>query len=198
MKLRRLGPLTWLVIVMVVIDAATTPALLLVYKLSPDLYELHANSDLAPARVDTAIVLGTLLTMIAFGWWILRAGNNLLALGYEDLSYTPAARIWWFLVPFANLVIPYFAMRELWNASHGKADLEDTPPLVAIWWGAWLLSIFAPIIVNLFAGPLELMTLTAIQSVTGIALAAVAIRILLAIRRVQAAQRGPHLAEVFA
>lgn len=89
-------------------------------------------------------------------------------------------------------------MRELWNASHGKVDLGANPPLVVLWWSLWLFSNFGLIILGMLAGPFELMTITWIQSVTGIALAAAVIPMLLGIARAQAAQRGPGLADVFA
>ncbi|WP_163360139.1 DUF4328 domain-containing protein, partial [Enterobacter hormaechei] len=80
-------------------------------------------AELASVEVKMDMLIWTLLTMCVFAWWIFRAGKNLVALGYVSLAFTPAVRIWWFLVPLANLVIPYHGMRELWNASHGKADL---------------------------------------------------------------------------
>ncbi|MFS2109132.1 DUF4328 domain-containing protein [Sphingomonas sp. Sphisp140] len=183
---------------MVAIDAATNPALLIAYQLSPDLYELHAYSDMASMRVDLAMLAWTLLTMCVFAFWIFRAGRNLVALGHGSLAFRPATRILWFLVPFANLIIPYHCMRELWNASHAKTDLGETPPLVAIWWGMWLFSFFDLIVLGVFAGPFELMTIIWIQSATGIALAALAIPMLWRIARAQAAQRSSGLTAIFA
>ncbi|WP_171012468.1 MULTISPECIES: DUF4328 domain-containing protein [unclassified Sphingomonas] len=197
MKTRGLWPLTLATIAMVMIDAATNPMLLIAYHLWPDLYELHALAELASVEVKMDMLIWTLLTMCVFAWWIFRAGKNLVALGYVSLAFTPAVRIWWFLVPLANLVIPYHGMRELWNASHGKADLGETPPLVAIWWGLWLFSFFDLIILGVFAGPFELMTIIWIQSVTGIALASAVIPMLWGIARAQAAQRGPALTDIF-
>jgi len=53
------------------------------------------------------------------------------------------------------------------------------------------------IILSVFAGPFALMTIIWIQSVTGIALAAIVIPMLWRIARAQAAQRGPALTDIF-
>lgn len=198
MQIRKLGPLTWLVALMVVLNAAINPALLLAYHLSPEFYEMHVFSDLAYAGLDLAMVLWSLLTMIAFCWWVYRAGGNLAALGYDRPEYSPAARAGWFFVPFANLVIPYFGMRELWNASHGKVQLTQNVPLVTAWWGIWLLYLFDLPILNILAGPLDPPAPLWVQTVSSGVLSALAIRMLFAIARAQSRQRGPDLGEIFA
>ena len=199
MEIRTLEPLTRAVMLMVAIDAAGGPALLLAYHLSPSFYQMHAYSDMAYAWVDIAMVLWWLATASTFCVWVMRAGNNLIALGHRDLEFTPASRIWWFFVPFMNLVRPYQAMRELWNASHGRQDLGDTVPLVAIWWGAWLLANFGGLIlIGVMERLDESLTTLYVQSVANVALAAAAISLVRGIARGQALQRRIVLAEVFA
>jgi hypothetical protein len=78
------------------------------------------------------------VTTIMFATWIHRAGKNLIAAGCEGLEFTPAARIWWFAVPFANLIMPYRGMRELWNASRGETFYGKDHPILIAWWAAWL------------------------------------------------------------
>ena len=61
---------------------------------------------------------------------------NVRALGANDLSISPGWSAGWFFVPFANLVKPFVAVREIWNASDsdprdvsasGSAPLIVTP-----------------------------------------------------------------------
>jgi hypothetical protein len=47
----------------------------------------------------------------------------------------------WYFVPFANLIKPYQAMRELWHASMGTADVysEEAPSRIKLWWAFWII-----------------------------------------------------------
>jgi len=187
--------LTPIVIAMVIIDALTTPAVFAGAWLFPDFYD----SVITPVAADMDILIAIfgLVTMIVFGFWIVRAGKNLVELGFTDLEFTPAARVWWFFVPFACLVMPYQGMRELWNASHGKRDYGETEQLVAIWWGLWLLRSFGGLIALIFISANGEAAFW-IQGVVDAALAFVAIQLLREITAAQGRLRGPGLAEVFA
>lgn len=195
MPIRNLKPLTYLVIVMVVIDALTVPAILSTLNFAPFFFATVITP--VATEVDRISTVFKLATMVVFAWWIFRAGRNLVAFGYEDLNFTPAARIWWFAVPFANLVQPYYGMRELWNASHGKDTYDETVPLVAVWWGMWLANGFMALFFQMMAGAQD-MTLFWFQSALDIGLVVVAIQLLRGITRAQGALRGPELSEVFA
>ncbi len=86
--------------------------------------------------------LALLGSYVVVGMWIYRAHANLRLAGYPGLEYTPGWAIGWYFIPFANLVKPLHAMRELWKASHGAADLQGEPasnPLNA-WWACWIVS----------------------------------------------------------
>jgi hypothetical protein len=82
----------------------------------------------------------TAATLPVFGVWILRAHRNLPGLGAKDLDVSPGWALGWFFVPFANLWMPYRAMRTLWRASHDAArwQLQAVPWWVTLWWVAWL------------------------------------------------------------
>ena len=56
------------------------------------------------------------------------------------LRFTPGWAVGWWFVPFANLVKPFQAMRELWKASGGEENWGHarTWSLIGWWWAAWL------------------------------------------------------------
>jgi hypothetical protein len=85
-----------------------------------------------------------LVTAVIFCVWIYRVNANARALGAADMTITPGWSVGWFFIPFANLVKPYVAVKEIWNASDSHPDevsaLGGVPLLVGTWWGAWLLS----------------------------------------------------------
>jgi hypothetical protein len=199
METRNLRPLMLAAILLMTLDALGQPALLLAYQLSPDFYVRHALA-IVPSypEIEAAMAILSLLSTITFCWWLLRAGSNLIALGYEDLEFTPASRIWWFLIPFACLYKPYQGMRELWNASHGNSDYADTSAFIAIWWAIWLATGFLGLILVIFAGGAEPTTQMWLSSAVGIALAAAGVRLLWGITTAQELQRRVVVAEVFA
>jgi hypothetical protein len=102
------------------------------------------------------MVAGALLGVPIWGYWHHTAATNLQALGRAG-HHTPAAHVYWWFVPFANLWMPYRTTKELVVHSHpdneglpiGGFDpaLDDaeeaTAPLVGtlpLWWGLHLVS----------------------------------------------------------
>jgi uncharacterized protein DUF4328 len=95
-----------------------------------------------------AAVFGFLILMIfptALAWllWQYRAHANLRALGADNLSYSPGWAVGWWFIPFANIVLPYLTVRELWKASDRDASAIDWKArggaaIVAVWWAARL------------------------------------------------------------
>jgi hypothetical protein len=68
------------------------------------------------------------------GRWIYRASVNAHALRSE-MTITPAWAVGWYFVPFANLVKPLHAMREIWLASHeSDGSYDERVPILALWW----------------------------------------------------------------
>lgn len=93
--------------------------------------------DVVPA-LDFLVLLACLVVV---GRWIYRASANAHAVGRE-MSISPGWAVGWYAVPFANLVMPYQAMRETWDASHEAAGLEEQrdTALLPWWWGLWLVT----------------------------------------------------------
>ena len=80
------------------------------------------------------------VSIVLVGRWIYRAHANLAAAGADGLEFTPGWAVGWYFIPFANLVKPFQAMRELWNQSHSEHDQfgNEAPSEVKAWWGAWI------------------------------------------------------------
>lgn len=86
------------------------------------------------SAVANAIVF--YISAFAVGMWIYRAHDNLTLFGLTGLEFTPGWSVGWFFVPFANLVKPYEAMRELWGRNLG--DRLHAAALLPLWWGCFL------------------------------------------------------------
>lgn len=197
MERRDLTMRTMVLAIMVALDALATPVILLSALAAPEAYV--ANVVPIADAVDGAALLFKLVTMIVFAWWIHTAGRNLLAAGYEDLEFSPASRIWWFAVPFANFVKPFQGMRELWNASHGNSDYTQGSGLVATWWALWLGSRLARLVANGLAGESDSGTGPFwVEAAFDVPLAIVAILLIRGIARAQKQLAEPALVEVFA
>jgi len=80
-----------------------------------------------------------LASVVLVGCWIYRANANAHALS-SGMTIRPGWAVGWFFVPFANLVMPYQAMKETWRESHEAAGLleEAQSPIVGWWWGLWI------------------------------------------------------------
>lgn len=197
MERRDLTMRTMVLAIMVALDALATPVILLSALAAPEAYV--ANVVPVADAVDGAALLFKLVTMIVFAWWIHTAGRNLLAAGYEDLEFSPASRIWWFAVPFANFVKPFQGMRELWNASHGNSDYTQGSGLVATWWALWLGSRLSRLVANGLAGESDSGTGPFwVEAAFDVPLAIVAILLIRGIARAQKQLAEPALVEVFA
>lgn len=85
--------------------------------------------------------------------WVWRAHANLLASGVP-IRRTPAGAVFAYLVPGLNLVVPFEAMRELYNRSHGEPEELANAPVddVTAWWTASIvgLLIFSALLFKLF------------------------------------------------
>jgi hypothetical protein len=108
--------------------------------------ESGASIEASRVRLVATDVFGSLL-LIATGvlWlvWQYRAQANLRALGVSGLRFRPGWVVGWWLIPFANIVMPFLTTRELRRASDPAAGAVDwkgsrDTPLLAAWWAAWL------------------------------------------------------------
>jgi hypothetical protein len=194
--IKNLRILTIAVAAMIVIDTLLKPAILAWASIDRD--SLLSAAGPRGTGIDFALIGWLILTMIVFSVWIYVAGRNLEAADL-DLEYTAGSRIWWFAVPFANLVKPYQGMRELWNASHGAEHYDDTVPMVTLWWAAWLGGNLFTYFMSKVSGPEAGTGPLWIETVIDLAQAAVAIPMIVAIARAQRRTlSGDQLQDVFA
>src|SRR5688572_8646757 len=87
-----------------------------------------------------AFTVAILVSIVLVAMWIHRGHANLREAGIDGLEFTPGWAVGWYFIPFANLVMPFKAMRELWSASRGAHDPfgGQAPPEVKAWWAAWI------------------------------------------------------------
>lgn len=91
-----------------------------------------------------------LTTAILFLIWIHRVYKNLRSLDARNLEFSPGWAVGWFFIPIANLFVPYRVVKEIWVKSDPGIDKpvetwqrNDTPALLPLWWGFWIVSTFA-------------------------------------------------------
>lgn len=87
-------------------------------------------------------------TVIFFCVWLHRANKNLRAFNpWARPEHSAGWAVGSFFVPFVNLVVPYRAVREVWQKSGPpeEAVLSEpaTPAVFPVWWLFWLLAIFS-------------------------------------------------------
>jgi hypothetical protein len=108
----------------------------------PSFQALKDNNDRQNAA-GGLIIWGTFAAGVAWLMWQHRSQSNLRGLGVADLRFTPGWAVGWWLIPFANIVMPYQTMRELTKASDPNAGAVDwkarpTPSILPLWWTGFL------------------------------------------------------------
>jgi hypothetical protein len=83
--------------------------------------------------VANVVILPAAVTVLV---WTYCAHANLRDNGLSGLNYSPAWSVASYFVPLANLVVPFRAMRELWNRSEGEDQYQASGnvPDVGSWW----------------------------------------------------------------
>ena len=134
------------------------------------------------ARASDSLVSGAalassgvyVLAAIAVLMWLHRAVRNNHILGERDLRFSPAFAVGCWFIPFANLVLPYQAVREAW----GAADPElpwSTPEsrrgsrgsgLVLAWWLTFILGSLAGLATLGFGPNSDVDVLTRVRAIT--------------------------------
>lgn len=85
-----------------------------------------------------------LLSTVPILAWVYRAHANLSEGGVESLNYRPGWAVGSYFVPFVNCMVPFKAMRELYNRSHGEpADFaQSSAGPVSSWWACHIAAVF--------------------------------------------------------
>lgn len=154
--------------------------------------------------VGGGFTLAFVVSVILVAMWIHRGHKNLHDYGLDGLEFTPGWAVGWYFIPFANLIKPYQAMRELWNASTGAGEsfTSEAPGFLKAWWGTWLIgniisNISSRMANSLDASVLELSAM--LGAVSGAFTIAAAWLLLRLIREITTGQaEGLGVREVFA
>jgi hypothetical protein len=143
-------PLGWRTTLATISIIAVTVAYLALHVLQVSLgdraKDVHDLGALLLVGLTALVALGALVAgAVFFCIWIHRACANLKGLGRVGMRNSPGWCVGSFFVPFANLIVPMQAMKEIWQASDPQAQqgswfASASTPWVGVWWGAWLLT----------------------------------------------------------
>ena len=102
--------------------------------------ELFAINSLIGLAFWVVLLLGVVPVLA----WVHRAHANLHDAQVGDLAFSPGWATGSYLVPVANLWVPFHAMRELYNRSNGEpADFAQIPAgPVNAWWSCHIPAVF--------------------------------------------------------
>jgi Domain of unknown function (DUF4328) len=84
----------------------------------------------------------------AIGRWIYRAAWNVRHLAAYAPSISPGMAVGWYFIPFASLVMPFRAMREIWQGSlladgtASSAGAAQQDGILRWWWALFLITSF--------------------------------------------------------
>lgn len=84
----------------------------------------------------------TIGVFIVGGLYFHHAGQNADQLGAHDRTWAPYWGFVSWVIPVANVLLPWFYVSEVWKASHpqaGERDWRDqrVPAWMVLWWAAW-------------------------------------------------------------
>ncbi|MEN9682329.1 MAG: hypothetical protein RLZZ427_80 [Pseudomonadota bacterium] len=78
------------------------------------------------------------LSAVLIARWIYHAHGTFNANRHDPSEISPAWAVGWFLVPVANFIMPYAAMRQLVNRSFGPGSVAAQAAPLRRWWLALL------------------------------------------------------------
>ena len=128
---------------------------------SPETFLLISSASSIP---DCFMSLVWLVATIFFLVWQYRIRENYDRLQVRSMNHSPLMNVLWWMIPVANLFMPYLVLQELWRA--GSIDVADskskiawrrTPacPLIRTYWivfiGIFTVSLFGMALLLTFA-----------------------------------------------
>lgn len=89
--------------------------------------------------------LAFVVSALAWLFWLHRSYANLRLVGTRESRFTPGWAIGYWFIPLVNLVRPYQIVADLWWRSdglngEGTTERRNTPAIISLWWGSYLLS----------------------------------------------------------
>lgn len=104
---------------------------------------IRMQGAFGPQAVANLVSLVSFAAFIVWLVWQHRGHANLRARGVPGLRFTPGWAVGWWFVPFADLVMPYLTVRELWDNAGWPGTGQRMSPArrsVAAWWFVYLAS----------------------------------------------------------
>lgn len=87
-------------------------------------------------------------TIITFILWMHRAHKNIASTNW-NLMYAPPLSIWSWMIPFANLFLPFLIMKEMSNALLARIEngqlrekLKINRSIFGVWWSLFIIKNF--------------------------------------------------------
>jgi hypothetical protein len=102
----------------------------------------QAGTDTEPLVVLSRVVLAA--TAILFLAWFRRARINAERSGWRQRRARAWVILGW-IIPFANLWVPFQLMGDIWRAGLPPARWARVAWLPALWWASWLFTGVSPI-----------------------------------------------------
>lgn len=96
----------------------------------------------------SASQVGRWVGTLTFFGWSYEAASRAYALGRPGMTVSRAAFVLWYVVPFANLFMPYVAIRQLATACDPEGR-GTAPVSVLLWWLLYLASTLGMMVVRL-------------------------------------------------
>lgn len=167
----------------------------LIYAVAADVnaamvYIFMPGEPVAQGLVGILLLLGYIL-IIPFLVWLYRVSANAKSLkpSYDRSVW---AVYFWYFVPFAGIIMPYFVMSEIWHASSGgrARSPKAGPLLLKIWWVIMLVRGFG----GIASVALRIPAVTGFLYLCG---AGVAVCFVLIVDRLQKMQTATYLARTF-
>jgi hypothetical protein len=98
----------------------------------------------------------SLVAPVLFLMWMYQASKNVHAFGRLGLTFTPGWCVGWWFVPFASMVMPYQALKEIFRASAPTANVGadadvawrtgTVPSTFLLWWGTYVTNGFVGLV----------------------------------------------------
>jgi hypothetical protein len=141
---RVLRIMLWVFLGMVTVSASISAVSLITGRVVQTEGEELTLMDMIELLMALGYLVVYLTTFVVFCMWIHRAHRNARALGATHLEFTPGWAVGWYFVPIFNLWKTMQAMREIWHASRSpqSGSSDETPTIIGVWWGLWLLTNF--------------------------------------------------------
>ncbi len=142
------------------------------------------------------VTAASLATSVVWLAWLFRAVANLRAISAPAMTWSPRAAVVWNLIPLVNLVMGFFILRSVWQASFGRAD---TAPLLV---SSWAITAIVPAVTALapaiMAGDLAAYDVRAEAAANLLQMVNCGLAALLVIQLTRAQAHMRHVADTFA